>query len=122
MFDSLPSAVPHLRAGTVRAIAVSSLERSPAFPEIPTVIEQGFPQIVTTNWFGIAGPAGVPEDIVTRLHGEITHALATAAVRERLAGIGVEPGGDTPDQTQAFVLAEIERWARVIKETGTKAH
>jgi tripartite-type tricarboxylate transporter receptor subunit TctC len=122
MFDSLPSAVPHLRAGTVRAIAVSGAGRSPTFPQIATMAEQGFPQMTTTNWFGIAGPTGVPEEIVQRLHGEIGHALATSAVRERLAGIGVEPGGDTPDQTQAFVLGEIERWARVIKETGTTAH
>jgi tripartite-type tricarboxylate transporter receptor subunit TctC len=122
MFDSLPSAVPHLRAGTVRAIAVSGGERSPTFPEIATMAEQGFAQMTTTNWFGIAGPTGVPEEIVRRLHGEIVHALATPAVRDRLAGIGVEPGGDTPDQTQAFVLGEIERWARVIKETGTTAH
>jgi tripartite-type tricarboxylate transporter receptor subunit TctC len=122
MFDSLPSAVPHLRAGTVRGIAVSGTERSPAFPDISTVGEQGFPQIVSTNWFGVAGPTGVPEEIVARLHQEIAHALATPSVRERLAGIGVEPGGDAPDATQVFVLGEIERWARVIRETGTKAH
>ena len=122
MFDSLPSAVPHLRAGTVRGIAVSGAERSPAFPDIPTMAEQGFPQITSTNWFGVAGPTGVPEEIVTRLHAEIVRALATPAVRDRFTGIGVEPGGDTPDQTQAFVLGEIERWARVIKETGTTAN
>ena len=122
MFDSLPSAVPHLRAGTVRGIAVSGPERSPAFPDIPTMAEQGFPQITSTNWFGVAGPTGVPEEIVTRLHAEIVRALATPAVRDRFTGIGVEPGGDTPDQTQAFVLGEIERWARVIKETGTTAN
>src|SRR5216683_1243211 len=109
MFDSLPSAVPHLRAGTVRGIAVSGAERSPAFPDIPTVAEQGFPQLVTTNWFGVAGPTGVPEEIVARLHAEIARALATPAVRDRLANIGVEPGGDMPDQAQAFVLGEIER-------------
>ena len=122
MFDSMPSAVPHLRAGTVRAIAVSSTERSAAFPEIPTMAEQGYPQIGSTNWFGIAGPAGVPEDIVTRLHAEIGRALAAPLVRDRFAGIGVEPGGDTPDRFAAFVLGEIERWARVIKETGTTAN
>jgi tripartite-type tricarboxylate transporter receptor subunit TctC len=122
MFDSLPSAVPHLRAGTVRGIAISGAERSPAFPDIPTMAEQGFPQTTSTNWFGVAGPTGVPEEIVTRLHAEIVLALATPAVRDRFIGIGVEPGGDTPDQTQAFVLGEIERWARVIKETGTTAN
>ena len=74
--------------------------------------EQGFPQLISTNWFGIAGPAGVPEEIVAQLHAEIVKALAAPAVKERLGNIGVEPGGDTPDETQAFVLGEIERWAQ----------
>ena len=120
MFDSLPSAAPHIRSGTVRAIAVSGAERSPSFPEIPTMAEQGFPQLITTNWFGIAGPAGVPDEIVSQLHAEIVHALAVPAVQDRLGNLGVEPGGDTPDATQAFVLGEIERWAKVVKDTGTK--
>jgi tripartite-type tricarboxylate transporter receptor subunit TctC len=119
MFDSLPSAAPHIRSGVVRAIAVSGPERSATFPDIPTMAEQGYPQLISTNWFGIAGPAAVPEPIVTRLHAEIVKALATQAVKDRLANIGVEPGGDTPDATQAFVLAEIERWAKVVKDTGT---
>jgi tripartite-type tricarboxylate transporter receptor subunit TctC len=103
----------------VRAIAVCTAERSPSFPEIPTIAEQGYPQVVTTNWFGIAGPAGVPEEIVRKMHAEIVRALALPAVKTRLEGIGVQPGGDTPDDTQAFVLGEIERWAKVVKETGT---
>jgi tripartite-type tricarboxylate transporter receptor subunit TctC len=119
MFDSLPSAAPHIRNGVVRAIAVCTAERSPSFPEIPTIAEQGYPQVVTTNWFGIAGPAGVPEEIVRKMHAEIVRALALPAVKTRLEGIGVQPGGDTPDETQAFVLGEIERWAKVVKETGT---
>ena len=119
MFDSLPSAAPHIRSGTVRAIAVSGPERSPTFPDIPTMAEQGYPQLISTNWFGIAGPAGVPEQIVSKLHAEIAKALKAPAVKERLANLGVEPGGDTPDATQAFVLAEIERWAKVVKDTGT---
>jgi tripartite-type tricarboxylate transporter receptor subunit TctC len=119
MFDSLPSAAPHIRNGVVRAIAVCTAERSPSFPEIPTIAEQGYPQVVTTNWFGIAGPAGVPEEIVRKMHAEIVRALALPAVKTRLEGIGVQPGGDTPDETQAFVLGEIERWAKVVKDTGT---
>jgi tripartite-type tricarboxylate transporter receptor subunit TctC len=121
MFDSLPSAVPHLRAGSVRGIAVSGAARSSAFPDIPTMAEQGFPEITSTNWFGVAGPAGVPEEIVSRMHTEIARALASPSVRDRFASIGVEPGGDKPNDAHAFVLAEIERWARVIKETGTTA-
>jgi len=120
MFDSLPSAAPHMRNGTVRAIAVSGPERSATFPNIPTMAEQGFPQLVSTNWFGIASPAGVPEDIVSRLHAEIVKALAQPAVKEKLGNLGVEPGGDAPDAAQAFVLGEIDRWAKVVTETGTK--
>ena len=119
MFDSLPSAAPHIRSGVVRAIAVSGPERSATFPDIPTMAEQGYPQLISTNWFGIAGPAAVPEPIVSRLHAEIVKALATQSVKDRLANIGVEPGGDAPDATQAFVLAEIERWGKVVKDTGT---
>jgi tripartite-type tricarboxylate transporter receptor subunit TctC len=102
----------------VRAIAVGTAERSPTFPEIPTIAEQGYPQVVTTNWFGIAGPAGLPDDIVTKMHAELARALKLPAVVERFDSIGVQPGGDTPADTQAFVLAEIERWAKVVKETG----
>ena len=119
MFDSLPSAAPHIRAGTVRALAVSGAERSPTFPDIPALAET-YPQVVTTNWFGFAGPAGVPEEIVTRMHAEVARALKSPIVIERLNTIGVQPGGDPPEETQAFVLAEIERWAKVVTETGTK--
>lgn len=118
MFDSLPSAAPHIRSGTVRALAVSTPERSPTFPEIPTFAEQGYPQVVTTNWFGIAGPAALPEDIVAMMYAELARALKLPSVVERFAAIGVQPGGDPPGETQAFVLAEIERWAKVVKETG----
>jgi len=119
MFDSLPSAAPHIRAGTVRALAVSTAERSPTFPEIPTISEQGYP-IVTTNWFAFAGPAGVPDDVIARMHAECARALKSPAVVQRLSSIGVQPGGDAPEATQAFVLAEIARWAKVVTETGTK--
>jgi tripartite-type tricarboxylate transporter receptor subunit TctC len=122
MFDSLPSAAPHIRSGTVRALAVGTAERSPTFPEIPTIAEQGYPQVVTTNWFGIAGPAALPDDIVTKMHAELVRALKLPAVLERFESIGVQPGGDTPADTQAFVLAEIERWAKVVKDTGVSVN
>jgi tripartite-type tricarboxylate transporter receptor subunit TctC len=121
MFDSLPSAAPHIRSGTVRALAVGTAERSPTFPDIPTIAEQGL-QVVTTNWFGIAGPAALPDEIVTRMHAELVRALKLPAVLERFESIGVQPGGDTPADTQAFVLAEIERWAKVVKDTGVSVN
>jgi tripartite-type tricarboxylate transporter receptor subunit TctC len=120
MFDSLPSAAPHIRSGTVRALAVSIAQRSPSFPEIPTIAEQGYPSVVTTNWFAFAGPAGVPDDVIARMYAECAKALKSPAVIERLNNIGVEPGGDPPAETQAFVLSEVDRWAKVVTETGTK--
>jgi tripartite-type tricarboxylate transporter receptor subunit TctC len=118
MWDSLPSAAPHLRAGSVRALAVSGGSRSAAFPEIPTLAEQGFPELVTTNWFGLACPARVPEEIVQRMYREVRRALDTQPVRDRLATIGVEPVGEPPEATQRFVLAEIDRWGAVVRATG----
>ena len=118
MWDSLPSAAPHLRSGAVRGLAVSSANRSAAFPEIPTLAEQGYPSVVTTNWFGLAGPARVPEEIVQAMYAQLVRALASPAVRDRLATIGVEPVGEPPEATQRFVLAEIDRWSAVVRATG----
>ena len=117
MWDSLPSAAPHIRSGAVRALAVSSAARSPAFPEVPTLTEQGV-AVATTNWFGLAGPARVPEDIVQAMYEQLRRALASQPVRDRLATIGVEPVGEPPDATQRYVLAEIDRWSAVVRATG----
>lgn len=117
MWDSLPSAAPHIRSGAVRALAVSTEGRSSAFPDIPTMREQGF-DVVTTNWFGLAGPAATPRDIMDRMSTELQRALATAAVRERLATIGVEPVGTPAAESQAFVLREIDRWGEVVRSLG----
>jgi len=117
MWDSLPSAAPHIRSGVVRALAVSSPARTAAFPEIPTLTEQGV-DVTTTNWFGLAGPARVPEQIVQAMYAQLRRALDSATVRKRLATIGVEPVGEAPDVTQRYVLSEIERWSAVVRATG----
>ena len=101
MFDSLPSAAPHIRSGIMRAIAVSGPQRSPTFPDIPTIAES-YPSIVTTNWFGMAGPAGVPDEIVTKMHASLVTALSAPDIKSKLADLGVEPGGDTPDGHPGF--------------------
>jgi tripartite-type tricarboxylate transporter receptor subunit TctC len=118
MWDSLPSAAPHIRSGAVRALALSSAERSPAFPEIRTLAEQGFPSVVTTNWFGICGPARLPEDIVQAMYAQLRRALDNPTVKDRLASIGVEPVGEPPEATQRYVLAEIDRWTAIVRATG----
>jgi tripartite-type tricarboxylate transporter receptor subunit TctC len=117
MWDSLPSAAPHIRAGTVRALALSSAARSPAFPEIPTLAELGV-AVTTTNWFGIAGPGRVPEEIVQAMYAQLRRALESGPVKERFSAIGVEIVGEPPDVTQRYVLAEIERWSAVVRATG----
>jgi tripartite-type tricarboxylate transporter receptor subunit TctC len=117
MWDSLPSAAPHLRSGAVRALSLSSERRSTAFPEIPTLREQGV-DIVTTNWFGLAGPARLPEEIVQAMYGQLRRALDSAAVKERFSTIGVEAVGEPPEATGRYVLAEIERWSEVVRITG----
>lgn len=117
MWDSLPSAAPHIRGGSVRALAVSSANRSPAFPDIPTLKEQGV-DVVTTNWFGLAGPARLPEEIVQAMYAQLRRALASQPVRDRFASIGVEIVGEPPDVTQRYVLAEIDRWSAVVRATG----
>jgi tripartite-type tricarboxylate transporter receptor subunit TctC len=117
MWDSLPSAAPHIRSGNVRALALSSAARSPAFPEIPTLAELGV-AVTTTNWFGIAGPGRVPEEIVQAMYAQLRRALGSAPVKERFATIGVEIVGEPPDVTQRYVLAEIERWSAMVRATG----
>jgi tripartite-type tricarboxylate transporter receptor subunit TctC len=118
MWDSLPSAAPHMRSGAVRALALSSAGRSAAFPDVPTLAEAGVADLVTTNWFGMAGPARVPEEIVGAMYAQLRRALASAPVRERLATIGVEPVGEPPEATGRYVLAEIDRWSAVVRATG----
>ncbi|MGG5820935.1 Bug family tripartite tricarboxylate transporter substrate binding protein [Falsiroseomonas sp. HW251] len=117
MWDSLPSAAPHIRSGSVKALAVSSANRSPAFPDVPTLKEQGV-DVVTTNWFGLAGPAHLPEEIVQAMYAQLRRALASQPVRDRFGSIGVEIVGEPPDATQRYVLAEIERWSAVVRATG----
>jgi tripartite-type tricarboxylate transporter receptor subunit TctC len=101
----------------VRALAVSTDRRSGAFPDVPTLKEQGV-DVVTINWFGLAGPARVPEEVVQALYAQLRRALASDAVRQRFATIGVDPGGEPPEVTQRFVLSEIDRWGEVVRASG----
>jgi tripartite-type tricarboxylate transporter receptor subunit TctC len=117
MWDSLPSAAPHIRNGVVRALAVSTDRRSAAFPDVPTLTEQGV-AVSTINWFGLAGPGRVPDEIVQAMYAQVRRALQSEPVRARFATIGVDPGGEPPDVTQRFVLGEIERWSEVVRAIG----
>ncbi|WP_270936036.1 Bug family tripartite tricarboxylate transporter substrate binding protein [Falsiroseomonas oryzae] len=117
MSDSLPSAAGHIRQGSVRAIAMSSAERHPSFPEVPTFREQGF-DLVSTSWFALSGPAGLPPAITERLHRETMAVVGTPEARARFAELGGSPGDMTPQEFTAFVAEEVARWAPVVRASG----
>ena len=120
MFDSLPSAAPHIRGGKVHAVAVSGDERSAAFPDVPTMKESGYHDLVSYSWFGLSAPAKTPQPIVDRLAGEMQIVLKNPDVVKRWQEIGAEASTMTPVEFTAFVKAELEKWAPIIKKSGAK--
>jgi tripartite-type tricarboxylate transporter receptor subunit TctC len=120
MIDGLPSSLSNIRAGKLKALAVTSRARSPAAAEIPTIAESGFPGFFADAWSGLFAPKGTPQSIVNKLAQETARALQARDVRERLAGLGAEPVGSTPAEFRAFVQGEIEKWARVVKASGAR--
>ena len=120
MFDSLPSAAPHIKAGKVRALAVSSEERSPAFPDVPTMKESGYPDLISYSWFGISVPAKTPAPIVDRLASEMQAVLKEPAVVKRWEEIGAEGSTMTPAEVTRFIQSEIDKWTPVVKASGAK--
>jgi len=120
MFDSLPSAAPHIKAGKVRALAVSGETRSPAFPDVPTMKELGYPDLISYSWFGISVPAKTPQPIVDRLATEMQAVLKEPAVIKRWEEIGAEGSTMTPAEVTRFIQAEIDKWTPVVKSSGAK--
>ncbi len=119
-FDNLASMGPHVRAGRVRGLGVTSLKRSPAFPELPTISEAGVPGFEVTTWSGVIVPSGVAKGIVARLNAEINKALASTTMKDTIAAMGYELVGGTPEQFTAHVRKEIAKWADVVRRTGAK--
>jgi tripartite-type tricarboxylate transporter receptor subunit TctC len=119
-FGSLPSSLPLARAGKVQALAVTSLRRSSAAPEIPTIAESGYPGFETAAWYGVLVPIGTPRDIVMRLNRATIAALGAAEVKERLVQEGSEPMGSSPAQFGAYIKSEIEKWSKVVREANIK--
>jgi tripartite-type tricarboxylate transporter receptor subunit TctC len=120
MFDNMPSALPHAKAGKLRPLAVTSLTRSAALPDVPTMDEEGLKGFNATSWFGLLAPAGTPKDIVAKLNVASVKALASAEMRERLAAQGADPVGNSPEQFAAFIKAEIDKWAKIVKASGAR--
>jgi tripartite-type tricarboxylate transporter receptor subunit TctC len=120
MIELGPTAIPQIKAGRIRALGASTAERTRAMPEIPTIAEAGLPGFDAYTWFAIAGPGGMPRDVVAKLHAEIVNAVAPPEVRARLEAIGAEVVANSPDEFAEFQAKEIAKWARVIKDSGIK--
>ena len=118
MFDNMPSAIPHVKAGKLRALAVTTAKRSPALPDVPTIAEAGVPGYEATSWFGLLAPAGTPAPVVAKLNASILKALADPEVKKKLAEQGAEPHGEKPEQFAAFIESETLKWGKVVKESG----
>lgn len=118
MFDS--SVIPYVNAGKLRALGVTSARRSSALPDVPTIAEAGLPGYEATAWFGILAPAGTPREIITKLNTEIVRALNDPEMQERLRSQGAEVAGNTPEEFAAFIKAETQKWAKVVKESGAR--
>jgi len=123
MFDNLPSSMQLIKSGKLKALAVTSAQRSAALPDVPTVEEAGGQALKgfeASSWFGLLAPAGTPPDIVSRIQQEAAKSLGTPAIKEKLLAQGAVPGGNTPQQFAAFIDAEHAKWAQVVKTSGAK--
>ena len=123
MFDNLPSSLPQIKGGKLKALAVTSAQRSPALPDVPTVAEAGGPLLKgyeASSWFGLLAPAGTPPEIVNRIQQEVAKSLSTPAIKEKMVAQGAIPSGNTPAEFAKLIASEHEKWARVVKVSGAK--
>jgi len=121
MFDNMPSAIQHVRAGKLVPLAVTTAKRSPELPDVPTIAEAGVPGYEATSWFGMLAPAATPAPIVARLNTALVKVLAQPEVRKKLAEQGAVPYSEKPEQFAAFIRAETAKWSKVVKESGASA-
>jgi len=119
-FGTAVSFLPYIQSGKLKALAVTSTKRSPILPDVPTVSESGLKGFEALQWFGVFGPAGLPRDLVARLHGEIQRIVQTPELKDRLTKLASEPLVGTPEQFAAFQKSEIAKWAKVVKASGTR--
>ena len=120
MFDNLPSSLAFIKAGKLRALAVTSAQRSPALPDVPTVAESGVPGFEASSWFGLLAPAGTPRDIVAKINADTAKWLSSPDAKEKLAAQGAAAAGGSPEDFAKHIQAETAKWARVVKESGAK--
>ena len=117
----IPAALPFIRAGRLRALAVIAPERSPALPEVPTAAEAGLPNYDVTTWYGVLVPTGTPRPIVERLNAELVRIMRAPDLQERFAATGTEPRTSTPEEFGEYIRQEMAKWAKVVREAGLKA-
>ena len=118
MFDSTIAITPHIKAGKLKAIAVTGAKRSVIFPDVPTFAELGYPEVESYAWYGMFGPAGMPKDLLTKVNAEALKAMKQPDFQKTLADTGSEFVGDTPENFRSFVRAESSKWAKVVKASG----
>lgn len=118
IFEGLGSASSHIRAGKIRALAVTSPKRSPAFPDIPTTAEAGVPGFESLSWYGLWAPAGTPREIVARMQAEVARAFESPDLRKTWFDQGAEPGGEPTADFARYVKAETEKWGKVVRDSG----
>jgi len=118
--DNMPPYVPQVRAGKIRALAVSTAKRSSAMPDLPSIAEAGVPGYDAGAWFGLLAPAGTPRAVVDKLSAETARILKLPEVSKRISELGAEPVGGTPEQFAAFIKSEIDKWAKVIKDANVE--
>jgi tripartite-type tricarboxylate transporter receptor subunit TctC len=119
VFEGLGSASPQIRAGKIRALAVTTAQRSPAFPDVPTMKELGLP-FESLSWYGLWAPAGTPKEIVAKMHAEVRKALHSPELMKIWESQGATPGGETPEEFQAFIKEEIRKWGEAVHKSGVK--
>jgi tripartite-type tricarboxylate transporter receptor subunit TctC len=120
-FATTPSVISHIKSGKMRGLAVTTAQRSPLTPDLPTISEAGLPGYEAGTWYGLLVPAGTSKEIVTRLHGESVKLLKFPVVKDRLDAAGFETIGTTPDQFAAYIRTEIDKWAKVVRASGARA-
>ncbi len=120
-FDNMVTLIPHVKAGKLRALGVSSAKRVPLLPDVPTIAESALPGFETGTWYGVVAPAGTPRPVVDKLNREVLRILALPDVQERLASQGLEPAGNSPADFATMIRAEIAKYAKIVKAAGIKA-
>jgi len=120
MFDNLPPSLPQIKAGKLRALAVTSATRAPALPDVPTVAESGLPGFEASSWFGLLAPAGTPQPLIAKLNSAVSAWLATPEAKEKMTSIGANSAGGSPEDFAKHIAAETAKWSKVVKESGAK--